>query len=127
MRLDSREVRSIFVDPLLNTSPDFSSRNPAYKSVSAFEPIFIVFAGALTRMNQSSSNPFILQRTSPLPDQHIERSSGDTVCIIQTRHSCSKFDRPECRGNEDKFLPLAGTNEREERSDHDAVVDNFEL
>ena len=78
-------------------------------------------------MNQTRSYPLILQRPSPLPDQHIERSSGNTVCIIQTRHSLCTLDRAKCRGDEDELLGFAGTDEREEGADHNAVVDDLEF
>jgi len=83
--------------------------------------------GGLTRVNQSSANPLKLQRSAPFPDQHIQRSSANTICVIESRHRGSELDRAEDGGHEDELLPLSLADEGQERADEDCVVDDLNL
>jgi hypothetical protein len=78
-------------------------------------------------MNQSGSNAFILQSTTPFADKHIESCSGDTVRVVEAWHTLGELDGPKDGTHEDELLRFPSTDEWEEGSNDNAVVDYFEL
>jgi hypothetical protein len=113
---------------------------PAPISVAGTQPTQIVLANhfsddlksqdigePLTRMNQSSGDTLILQDSSPFADKHVESSSGDTVRIIEPWHSFGKLNRSQHGSHEDELLLFTSTDEREEGSNKDGVVNDFKL
>jgi hypothetical protein len=82
---------------------------------------------SLTWMNDSSCNPFKLQSTAPLSDEHVQCCSGYRIRIGQHWHPGGEFDRANYGTHKDEFPCFLFSDEGKERADEDGVADDFKV